>query len=695
MHFPAFPPVARRRVRGSTLVVAVFIVALLASFIGLAVDYTANTGLAMRRARDLTTAQTLANGALETLYQNWYQWVSTHQAQSIPISPSASSYTAKGSIQSIAAALQSPLNIAMASNNFTLASLTLVPVDRTDAPVPISHFAANSASTSSPSTGSGTKGAMNNVPSWVATTYSYHAVATVQKTNDPNFTVTVSRYFQQYDASLFQAMLFFQNDLELHPGPNMTLYGLVHTNSNMYAVAGSGGGLTFSSNVSFHGNQNTLNPASTHPSNFYQTGSGNTGGIQIPGYVEGVTQSLYNQESGNWGSYKNPVYNASMGSQLSQVQSLDPLGMSTNAVVDPNNPNASGTHEIIERPSPVSATNPDANTAYTDPDAFAAHRVFNSASLRIIINRKDPTRVVRVYTPASNVENSVEVVPTGSSNPANQNIADQINAAVTVDNTGSIYDFREGRTINADTVDLSKLTPALNTYASSNPSYLGTIYITDATNADGNGNTGNSDAIRLRKGGVLPDAGLTIATDGAIYVQGDYNTGTTYGADGPGNTVTTTSQPASNKNSDPTQYTVSGYTQKPAAIMGDAVMILSNAWSDLNSGLDMSSRNAVPTTMNSAIVSGQVLTTNSAASGGAHNFPRFLENWGGDNFTYHGSMCELYASTHFTGTYGKGNVYSPPNRRWFFDDNFLSSAPPGNLRSTTYSRGRWVLEANP
>ena len=142
MHPLAFSPVARRRARGSTLVVAVFVVALLASFIGLAVDYTANTGLAMRRARDLTTAQTLANGALETLYQNWYQWVSTHQAQSIPITPSASSYTAKGSIQSIAAALQSPLNTAMASNNFTLASLTLVPVDRTDAPVPISHFAA-------------------------------------------------------------------------------------------------------------------------------------------------------------------------------------------------------------------------------------------------------------------------------------------------------------------------------------------------------------------------------------------------------------------------------------------------------------------------------------------------------------------------------------------------------------------------
>ena len=83
---------------------------------------------------------------------------------------------------------------------------------------------------------------------------------------------------------------------------------------------------------------------------------------------------------------------------------------------------------------------------------------------------------------------------------------------------------------------------------------------------------------------MLPDAGLTVATDGAVYVQGDYNTGTTYGPTGlqrrGGHHLT---QPVSNGNVDPTQYTVSGYTQKPAAVMGDAVMILSNAWLDSNS----------------------------------------------------------------------------------------------------------------
>ena len=102
-----------------------------------------------------------------------------------------------------------------------------------------------------------------------------------------------------------------------------------------------------------------------------------------------------------------------------------------------------------------------------------------------------------------------------------------------------------------------------------------------------------------------------------------------------------------------------------------------------------------PTTFNAAIVAGQVLTTTSVESGGAHNFPRFLENWGGVNFTYHGSMAELYASTHFTGVpTARRTSITAPNRLWYFDNTFLTAPPPGNLRSTTYTRGRWVRNAN-
>ena len=53
-----------RRQIGSTLVMVMFTIVILAVFIGLALDYTSNTALLSRRGRDYTVAQALANGAL-------------------------------------------------------------------------------------------------------------------------------------------------------------------------------------------------------------------------------------------------------------------------------------------------------------------------------------------------------------------------------------------------------------------------------------------------------------------------------------------------------------------------------------------------------------------------------------------------------------------------------------------------------
>ena len=663
------PPRSRHTRRASTLVISVFIIALLAVFIGAALDYTRGTAYVAKRGRDMTAAQALADGALEAAFKKWEVYMAANQS-SVFATASAGTFASAADFQS---KIGVPTATLLASNaaysGFKVTEINISPVDQADNPRAYQSAAY------------ATVGPLGSVPGWIAKAYSYRARAVVRSLTDPTLVVSVSRYFQQAEASLFQAMLFFQNDLELHPGPSMTLYGLVHTNANLYAAAGSSGSLTFSSNVSYVGSPSTFAPATQHPTlNYHENANG---------YVEGVTQTLYNQESSNWNSYNDPVYSSSSNSQLSNVtQALDPLGLN-GIPTDTSNPNDTGTHEIIERPKPSSSSPAAtilADTSYTDP--IASHRLYDSANLRILVNRNTATnggQSVRVYQPGSNAADSYEIAPTGSATAPN--ITDKIIAAITPDTgTGDITDFREGRVINADTVDMSKLTPALNAYSSNN----GVVYISDITNADANGQTGNSDAIRLQKGGVLPDSGLTLVSDGAVYVQGDYNTGTTYGPNAANGAIVTTAQPVSNQNLDPTQYTVAGYTQKPAAVMGDAVMILSNNWLDSNSSQQVSARVATPTTFNAALVSGQVLTTSTAASGGAHNFPRFLETWGGSNFTYHGSMCELYASQHFTGTYGKSNVYGAPNRRWFFDNNFLSTPPPGNLRSTGYIRGRWI-----
>src|SRR6185436_10995830 len=83
---------------------------------------------------------------------------------------------------------------------------------------------------------------------------------------------------------------------------------------------------------------------------------------------------------------------------------------------------------------------------------------------------------------------------------------------------------------------------------------------------------------------------------------------------------------------------------KPAAVLADAVTILSTAWDDLNSAKVLGSRNAGDTTVNVAIQAGIVPTGNGYYSGGVENFPRFLESWSGRTFTYNGSMVVMYPS---------------------------------------------------
>ena len=672
------PLPTRRRDSASALIVVMFTIAILAVFIGLALDYTIGTAHESARARDLTNEESLANGALEAPYKGWQTYMLTYQATSNTQLPS---YTTQLQLNGITSPLVSLLNSAAASTGYQVVSLAIVPVNQADQVLPSQSMA------------SATMVPMANVPGWVATTYSYKATAVVNKVSNPTGqTISISRFFQTEAASLFQAMLFFQNDLELHPGANMTLYGLVHTNANMYSAVGAGNSLTFSSDVSYTGNTSTLSPAS----NYNKTYS------NLNGYIEGVTQTLYNQE-GSWSSFSIPTFSTSYNSQVANVQALNPLGTDEASAIDPNNPNASGTHEIIERPAPISATNPNPNPAYTDPTAFQAHRIWNSSTLRILINRNNTSQMVHVYVPNpsdATGESSIEVTPGAGTQASPTNIANQVISAITPDTgTGDIYDFRQGQNVNADTVDMSVLTPILNAYTTSTSTssvpYNGVLYISDITNADQYGNTssngnGSLDAIRIEKGGILPNNGLTVASDGGVYVQGDYNTGDTYVP----TTAVRAAEPPSDLGTNPTQYTVGTYTTKPASIMGDAVMILSDNWQDALSSKALGYRVATPPPFHPAIVSRAVRTPSPPHRGGAHNFPRFLENWGGTNFTYHGSMDELYASKHFTGPYGTSNVYGPPSRLWYFDNSFINSPPPGNQSSVTYSRGRWVRNSN-
>lgn len=174
----------------------------------------------------------------------------------------------------------------------------------------------------------------------------------------------------------------------------------------------------------------------------------------------------------------------------------------------------------------------------------------------------------------------------------------------------------------------------------------------------------------------IANGGFTIGSENPVYIWGNYN-------------------------SDPTSWSA-GTTGSSAGIVADAVTILSNSWSDLNSfksptdpghSVGTPGRTASNTYYRVAIAAGKSITfpfpnswennTNyyTGTDGGVHNFLRYLEDWGGVNLYYDGSLVSLYYSTYATGmmkccTYA---VYEPPSRNFMFDANFATPCglPPG------------------
>ncbi len=168
-------------------------------------------------------------------------------------------------------------------------------------------------------------------------------------------------------------------------------------------------------------------------------------------------------------------------------------------------------------------------------------------------------------------------------------------------------------------------------------------------------------------GGVtsLPP-GLTVASENPVYVHGNYNAIET----------DTLANP-----------------HVPAAVIGDAVTLLSRNWVDAQSFLtpnNPGARTAVTTGYRMAIIAGKnpafprptawASAQDFGTDGGAHNFLRYLENWGGSTLNYRGSIVSFYFARQATGAYKCcTNVYGPPTRGYNFNLEFLTPSllPPG------------------
>jgi hypothetical protein len=246
-----------------------------------------------------------------------------------------------------------------------------------------------------------------------------------------------------------------------------------------------------------------------------------------------------------------------------------------------------------------------------------------------------------------------------------------------VQTNSSFYDWREHRTILPITVNVGALATWSTSLTNTNSVLVRTalgrnvysLYVWDQRTLP----TNYLGAVRLTNGQQLPPLGLTVATGDPLYIQGHYN------------------QPVSTN-----LGTNNVSTTLPASVAADAVTILSTAWTDGNSMALETSRNAAPTTVNAAILAGEMDTTAGQYSGGMENFPRFMENWGSANiFTYNGSMVKMFPSLYATNVWGQTNVYNPPARNWTYDTNFNipTLLPPLTPSLQVVSRSQWATLA--
>jgi len=242
-----------------------------------------------------------------------------------------------------------------------------------------------------------------------------------------------------------------------------------------------------------------------------------------------------------------------------------------------------------------------------------------------------------------------------------------------VNTSNSFYDAREAKTVRPIDINITNFVAWSATNTSLRLALhsrdVSSLYVYDLRTPSPT----TLGAVRLINGQRLPSLGLTVATALPIYVQGHFN------------------QPnAANVGTSNTSTTL------PASLVGDAVTILSTQWSDANSTAPLSSRVAGCTTVNAAILAGEVETTAGHYSGGMENFPRFLESWGLANvFTYNGSMVKMFPSAYATNFWGLTNVYNPPARNWAFDVNFNtpSKLPPLTPSLQKVLRCQWATVA--
>lgn len=621
----------------------------------------------------------------------------------------------------------------------------------------------------------------------------------------------VSQRISIRGAPLFAHAIFYNMDLEIFPGPNMTISGPVHTNGSLYLYPGNGSTLTFTDQVTTTGRvYHAAKPGDNSTDG--NSAAGRTGDVTLPNkYSQALSlkdNSIWKDSTqgggtaaSDWADFRNYVsqrYNGNLQTAAHGVDNYNPVAIGKyqeDPVSGGTDDSVNAARTIIE-PSkyPADSTAPD----YTQKMEVEYQKYSNHAGLYITVNpssqtitlssrnKDDPTKNKTLTLPAGNklveykaykatstfstssstktyavsatgtgtnagkykytpttattsTPSTITYTSGGSSTtagtPTTSNaVGSQTSSwsatppsddnsstapvsttpsspALASDNKG-MYDQHRKKGTDLIELDMDALRKAVASMAGQANATLSTGSSVAVTATDQIGNLTADDwtgivyvevvggpstdpvtgitssatlanstqaSVRIINGaGKVPsyssaNEGLTIATNAPVYIKGSFN------ADG---TTSTTS---------PNSATTPETGEYPAAIVGDAVTILSK---DFNDATSASTLNPTATTstieISAALLTGLTPTNKDGTgktSGGAHNLPRFLENWDGKSTFIRGSLVALYESRVFTEPHGTSTYYSPPTRNWGFNTLFREGRyPPGTPRVMSYRR---------
>lgn len=461
--------------------------------------------------------------------------------------------------------------------------------------------------------------------------------------------VYLTRELQVANNSLLPFFAFFDGDLEFLPGPAFVGNGKIHTNNNLFI----GGGTSIDMNSDYIGAHKQMYRHRLNDGSYTE----NPGPLTIHGMLPGTpTPGALGPGSASWAESLESM--TPTGKNPNWTSGLQAAGLSPTV--------QQGANEM--KPPPIGSIQPPPSSGGPGGDYYTWAKntsTANGVATGLIISVDTGGNVQALYNNGTGQTDVTAALTTQGA----------ISSSQIADNRQS-----QSKYVQTTVVDMKKLQSS--GYFPSN----GVLYTTDARNGSSIPSTDPSgNPILLPpspppsvpsgfvfNNGAAISAPVNIVSNGPVYVQGDFNIPTT----------------------DPNTGAVLS-TKQPAAVIADAVNLLSNGWNNSKTpggGVP----NATETTYNFAMITGQVPTQPGVQySGGLENLPRFHENWGGVNCNYRGSLISLWTSAIATGVWGQNNVYSPPKRNWDWDSAFatqVGSAVPGFPRAISISRTIYSMD---